>query len=114
MTKLSEITGYEQNWPKKEPEYGGTHADVQMAIGGNKVIDQTSSLGIGIDENKIWEEVGHIDYNINDYEMRGDNGDYTPNEQEKILMEDYLNGFLEQFVKAIAANPKAFLRIEKE
>lgn len=52
-----------------------------------------------------------IDYDIDDYEFRGD-VDYTPNKNEKCLMQDYLNGYLEEFIKTICTHfgqPKEML-----
>lgn len=60
-----------------------------------------SSL-VPFDEKEIWALTKDIP-DTKDYEWRGDQGDYTPNDNEKILMEDYLAGYLEEFVKLICS-----------
>lgn len=55
-----------------------------------------------LDEEAIWTVVNEVEYAVEDYEWRGDSGDYTPTENEQILMRDYLEGYLDEFVKSLA------------
>lgn len=51
-----------------------------------------------------WDELGlFVDDFVNDYEFRGD-GDYSPNENEKLLIKDCISGMLadDDFLKALA------------
>ena len=102
MTKLSDITGYAENWPKKhdltEPItlHDGSKAEEFSAYfqdgkqrGFNQLHDQTSSLGIGIDV----KEVALIIQDI--VKQKGEDVNYG------------------DIAKSIAANPQKFLRIEK-
>ena len=49
----------------------------------------------------IWALLPSITEEVNEYELRGDNGDYTPNEHERFLMEDFGHGFMEMVVDKI-------------
>lgn len=46
----------------------------------------------------------YVDRELDMYEMRADNGDYTPNDQERALMEDFVNGLIgdEKFLRLCA------------
>lgn len=105
MTKLSDITGYAENFPKKrevyqptDEQYGnGASYDLREIKGHNALHDQTSSLGIGIDEEmlaKLWFE----NYFDDQWE------DCSGIERALIL----------QVAKALARQSHKFLRIEKE
>lgn len=109
MTKLSDIIGYAENWPKKKDLtvpiiHDGSGQGLCVAafqdgkqLGFNQVIDQTSSLGIGIDEEmlaKLWFE----NYFDDQWE------DCSGIERALIL----------QVAKALARQSHKFLRIEKE
>ncbi len=118
MTKLSDITGYAENWPKKfeicenrwHVDYGIIYPktcpvclsiekkhDIDLKRKFNSTVDQTSSLGIGIDEEmlaKLWFE----NYFDDQWE------DCSGIERALIL----------QVAKALARQSHKFLRIEKE
>ena len=53
--------------------------------------------------NKMMTETA---YEVDDYELRADNGDYSPNEHERMLIEDFHQGFVDElyaiFPKIIA------------
>ena len=53
-------------------------------------------------KKKLWKMINDIDYSVEDYEYRGDEGDYTPSEQEEELINDYTQGLLEEIVNALA------------
>ena len=40
---------------------------------------------------------------VNDYEFRGDDGDYIPSSHEKILIEDCLRGYFDDCIAAVEA-----------
>lgn len=50
----------------------------------------------------------YVDEQLDCYEMRADNGDYTPNDQERALMADFVNGLIcdEEFLRLCAADPQ--------
>ena len=54
-----------------------------------------------LSKQKLWEIITKIDYLTEDYEYRGDALDYSPNEREKTLMDDYAQGLLEEVVEVI-------------
>ena len=95
--KLSNITGYEQNWPKKRYSglaFGQTFEKTEDYFC-NLVVDQTSSLGIGIDEeiltSLMWQSFSTAP-------------GFYPVNAEKCF----------QIAKALASQSQKFLRIEKE
>lgn len=47
---------------------------------------------------------GIVSEYLADYELRGDEGDYTPNASERILLEDFGEGVLYEFQKALNAS----------
>ena len=47
--------------------------------------------------HSIVVEMNDDGYAVNDYELRGDDGDYSPTENERFLIVDYMTGFLEEF-----------------
>ena len=60
---------------------------------------------------RIWKIINSLDtLDIDDYEFRGDNGDYTPNEREKHLMVDYNEWCMNEIVEAIADNLPKLLK----
>lgn len=54
----------------------------------------------------LWEIINSIDYSVEDYELRADNGDYAPNEREKTLIVDYVAGFLVEIVEELSKKLK--------
>lgn len=52
--------------------------------------------------NKIKSEV-EKDYGVDEYELRADNGDYTPSENERFLMEDFHEGFMSEFIDKLCS-----------
>jgi len=57
-------------------------------------------------KKKLWKMINDIDYSVEDYEYRGDEGDYTPSEQEEELINDYTQGFLEEIVNTLTTKYK--------
>ncbi len=57
---------------------------------------------VEVDRARVEEIINKVDYPIGEYEVRGDDGDYAPNERERFLIKDYLEGFLAEFATAIA------------
>jgi hypothetical protein len=50
----------------------------------------------------------YVDAQLDAYEFRGDGGDYTPDEQERALMLDFVNGLIcdDEFLRLCAADPQ--------
>lgn len=51
---------------------------------------------------------------VDDYEFRGDDGCYTPNERETILMIDYAHGLIYELIEAIRALPDTGTQAKSE
>jgi hypothetical protein len=61
-------------------------------------------------EKRIWEVVPDIHEAVGEYELRGDEGDYTPNKNERFLIEDFTHGFIEELIEHLASNPRAIMK----
>jgi len=72
----------------------------------NKIIDREILKERAELRVKLWKIINDIDYSVEDYELRADNGDYTPNDKECILINDYAQGLLDEVVDAIIKNSK--------
>jgi len=74
--------------------------------------------GRDLDEKEVWKVINKLDtLDIEDYEFRGENGDYTPNDKEKHLMVDYNEWCLNEVVEAICqtfSKPEIKLPEKKE
>ena len=72
----------------------------------NEAINECSSALIKmLDKEKIlkasWKAIPDIHEEVNEYELRADNGDYSPNEHERMLMEDFAHGLVEEIVDKV-------------
>ena len=67
----------------------------------NKIIDREILKERAEIRVKLWKIINDIDYSVEDYEYRGDEGDYTPNNHEEVLINDYAQGLLDEVVDAI-------------
>lgn len=95
-------SNYGEPWEKLDEPYKlkwRSQAELIIDNGYRKQSPESSKL-ILLDKKEIWELTKDIP-DAEDYELRTDNGDYTPDDEEKMLMEDYLNGYLEEFVNLI-------------
>lgn len=71
---------------------------------------------VPLNRKKLYELRSKVeqDWGVEEYEFRGDDGDYTPSENEKFLMEDFHEGFMENFFDELLSNfgqPKYALRV---
>ena len=48
-----------------------------------------------------WKAIPDVHEEVNEYELRADNGDYSPNEHERMLMEDFTHGLVEEIVDKV-------------
>ena len=51
----------------------------------------------------MWKATPDIHEEVDDYELRADDGDYCPNEQERFLMEDFAIGLAEEIIDSAAS-----------
>jgi len=71
--------------------------------GRNDAIDECESAVMKmLDKEKmkkvLWKAIPNVHEEVNEYELRADNGDYSPNEHERMLMEDFAHGLVEEIV----------------
>jgi hypothetical protein len=92
--------------PEKKSEHGSAvDAYGDRAKGWNACL-YSCRLSSLVSEEEIkklaWEKCPDIYEWIEDYELRGDEGDYTPSRQEKLLMEDMAHGLSEEIIDNVA------------
>lgn len=78
---------------KKNKEFEEELAEAKAKLG---------RVTIGNLDKVLNEKYPDIHEEVEEYEMRGDDGDYTPNENERFLMEDFTIGIMENFTKDLA------------
>ena len=52
--------------------------------------------------NKLWLLLPSVTEEVNEFEIRGDGRDYTPNENERYMIEEWGHGFIEECINKIA------------
>lgn len=82
-----------------------------MGIGHCRALTQQGDVKIGLNSDKLDSIIHQMreEFGVNNYEVRGDKGDYTPNEQEKFLMEDMLEGFIYELKKINHGQPEGLV-----
>ena len=104
MPLRKEYDGYDSSW-NKEANYHNMGLR-EMEAYYQQEIKENYIRKNSLTKQKLWEIITKIDYSIEDYELRADEGDYTPNEREKTLIDDYAQGLLDEVVNAIIKSIK--------
>lgn len=94
-------------YPSHKPGYNPINEGFNLAL------TQQGEVKIGLNSDKLDSIIHQIreEFGVNNYEVRGDSGNYTPNEQEKFLMEDMLEGFIYELKKSIIAKQKDLFEV---
>ena len=96
-----------ERFPKKkdiyELQHGAVVSNTWREEGRNEGIDECeNALMKMLDKEKmkkvLWKAIPNVHEEVNEYELRADNGDYSPNEHERMLMEDFAHGLVEEIV----------------
>ena len=111
-TELERMKGFINNHPnsKELQEKDKSHfiSDLIETAGDfelerDKLKQELSQLKAKLSRNNINKITAKAmeDYSVEDYEVRGDDGDYSPNEHERFLILDYSIGLVDEIDEAI-------------